>query len=858
MRKRLLFIFLFLLISGVISVGFGTYIVSDFTIGEIHEGFTENSSNNYSVITFQGDSTHGIDNKTITIEKGEQISLLDAPKYSVDNGYIIWNSNNGIELSLNEGIGKNVTVTESNIVFTPKIENYSSSTDKNSAIIFDSSINSNYKGGFKDYGTDSSGRGWIKLEEGNQNSSLINYGEFNNNLSVIKKLHIDMTVNINGNQVSESSRDDGDSDFGAVNGDNTISLEDTSDISGNYKPTAGGTNNKNYCVSRINLSRDLLLLDSYISLGARNGCSGSNSSYFQLNFQNFIVGQYTEIDLCGHYLIIGEGSEIRAVGSITNSNPESGGLIVESGGSLETTFTVEDHHHEQSLPVQTVRGDAPFSMYRSPYFNTNAIFKAGASYQLGMHLFFGPSQGDVYTEINLIGGSNPIFTLNGNAYIKRVCYYDGEMESQFSNGSYNKNNVLYQKVKYEIYNCTSIVNLPTVAADLGALIGSFDIPLGKENFYISPYFSFYLYNSNLTITSNFVFMPGSYLFVDKFSSITLSYEQVNGLKITEINRKSYQKVGGLNFLIEMQDYSESVKRIDDSDDSGGKPSYGGNATIFNNALSFWSILNKNHKAYCDFYGSLKLNKATNGLYRKYSIGGNINFYNYDNFYFEVNNFTQINFYANNFQSAASRLNGISIDNFRLNIFQYYAIPLISQGYVVVDPTTPNSTVTSNKLLQNPSANKYVYLKEKGVIKSESNETTFAFLFLKNGSINYSAEHLNRSDFKQRLGFSGYNNNPYIEDGYDNLDGKYYKVDYNETTHSISSSTNDFQGNLVYFHGMFLDASSLKNNNGTITAKLNLSKFRVNGSYSNNGEPLNSRSAIFTNSDYNGYSCWRLS
>lgn len=858
MRKRLLFIFLLLLFSGIISIGFGTYIVSDFTIDEINEGFTESSSNRYSTITFQGDSAYGIETKTLTIEQGEQISLLDAPKYSVDNGYIIWNSNNGIELSLEEGIGKSVTVTSPNIVFTPKIEVYSSSTNKDSVIIFDSSINSNYKGNFRDYGTDSSGKNWIKLEESNQNGSLINYGEFNESLSVIKDIHIDMTVNINGNQVSESSWDDGDSDFGAVNGDDTISLEDTSDINSDYKPTAGGTNNKNYCVSRINLSRDLLLLDSYISLGARNGCSGNNSSYFQLNFQNFIVGQYTEIDLCGHYLIIGDGSEIWAVGSITNSIPESGGLIVESGGSLETTFTVEDHHHEQSLPVQTIRGDAPFSMYRSPYFNTNAIFKAGANYQLGLHMFFGPSQGDVYTEINLIGGSSPVFALSSNSYIKRICYYDGEIESQFSNGSYDKNNVLYQKVKYEIYNCTSNINLPTIAADLGAIIGQIDIPLGKDNFYISPYFSFYLYNSNLTITSNFVFMPGSYLFVDEFSSITLSYEQVNALKVTEITRKSYQKIGGLNFLIKMQDYSESVKWIDDND-SGGGSSSGNNSTIFKNALTFWSILNENHKAYCDFYGSLKLNKSTNGLYRKYSIGGNINFYNYDNFYSQVSDFTQINFYSNNFQTAASRLNGIDIDNFRLNIFQYYAVPLISQGFVVVDPTTPNSNISSNKLLQNPADYKYIYLKEKGIIKSQVNETTFAFLFLNNGSINYSAEHLNRSDFNQRLGgWFEWNNNPYMEEGYDNLDGKYYQVVYNETTHSVSSPASEFQGNLVYFHGMFLDASNLINNNGTVTAKLNLSKFRVKGTYSSNGEPLNSRSAIFMNSDYNGYSCWRLS
>ena len=850
MKRKSLIVFLSIILLSFCTSVFGKYVIDYFEIANI-QGEEVLNDDDYFKVTFESNSEVGVsENKILYVKSGDTVSLKDAPKTSSSNGYIKRTDNKSNTLSLDEGFDKTIVVSSS-LTFSATNIQVTTSTNVNDILVFDSS--KGHKGSKENYGVDG-GRNRINLKEGsNNNGSLVNYCEFNPNLSVIKDANINMSIYMahSGKEVNESDwppqNDKTYSD--AVNNDTTITLEDNNSTESEYKPLSGNSDNKNYCVSRIELSRDVLLLNTYIAIGARNGCYGNNPSYFQINFQNFIVGPYTELDLNGHYLTIGQNSEIWAVGSITNSKHESGGLIVESGGNLETTFTVEDHNHEQSLPVKYLGGDTAFSMYRCPYFNVNTYFYPGCNFQLGLHMFLGPSQGDVYQEINLIGGKNPIFELK-SGHIERLVKYDEKLIEVCGSNNFETNNMIYQRIEYHCYNFDTTIEFPTIQLAKLASIFDINIKLGKDNFYIPPYFSFYLNDCNVTLENNIVFFPGSYLYVDQNSSITLTHGNVEyvaqsgetALTLSE-TRTFYQNVGGLNFLIEMADYDEGKKWYDAGDNSGGSNG-GDSAVIFQSADNFWKYLNNHRPAKCDFYGNLFFNHDVNNMYLNYSLGGNINFYNYTNLLDETKNLSKINFYSNNFQAAISRMNGLSLSNVRLNIYQYYFAPLISFGKVITNPEQPN------QLIGDPSNKEIVFDVSNGLIIDKDNNLEYAFMFIKNGSINYSINHLNKSGYKRRL---INNEDDYIE-GDNDLLGNIYQVTFDDKKMCINSSNNSFQGDYVYFHGMFVGAN-ITVTSSSVSANLNLSKFRKGGSY--NGD-ISSRSAVFKETDsWYDHSAWRL-
>ena len=825
------------------SACFSQYFINNFEIWNGTGADIKGDGSKYCKVTFNGDSNLGITSKTIYVERGETITLEDAPKISYNDGFIQRTSGNVI-LSINNQQNENIVVNN-DLNFVPTVQSFNNQIPANEILIFDK-VNTDYRGDSVVSAENENGRQVINVNEGANNSSgnLINYGEFNSNLNVLKNFRINLNVYFNGGDKQESNW--GGSRVEAVNGDTTISLEDKNSEVSDYKPLANDSNkNKNYCANRINLSNDLLLLNSYIAVGARNGAYGSNPEFFQINYQNFIIGQYSEIDLCGHYLIIGSGSEIWAVGSITNSKPERGGVIVESGGNLETTFTVEDHNHEKSLPIRYIHGDTAFNMYRCPYFNVKAVFYPGCNYQLGMKIFFGPSQGYSYNEVNVFGGSDPIFSLN-NGNVVRECFYDEEIKSAIASkdANFGINNILYQKISYSFYDCNNCdVNLPMMETEI---LSGINLQLGKDNFYIPPYLSIYLFNSQVNIYNKYVFLPGSYLYVDEMSSICFSYKDVSYIDSTLLSFANanvyYQQRASLEFLSTMFDISEATaKWVDDTDAGEGNGSKGNERNVIHTLPdTFWSFLSNYRWAECDMYGTFTFNKNTNNLVDNYSIGGRINIYYIDKFIAEVEGFNRINFYVNNFLSAAGNFKDINIGNYRFNIFQFNFLPLISFGHVIVNPLNAQTILNINE------REKYVFDDQLGVIKDENNSEFYAFVYS-----NENNDHLNRSGYNYRL-IAGDRD---FRNGTTNLEGNIYKVNYNQEHCSITSSS--FQGEYVYFHGKFVSATSItgSKSSNNLNATLNLSKFRYGGSF---GGGMSSRAATFSNSTYYGYSCRRLS
>ena len=853
--KKVKFLFLGLLLFVLFpSVSLGSYLISNFSIWENSETITSNT-NNICKVTFASDPSLGVNTeKTFFVEKDEKINITDSPSLIYNDKFIVWTSSLG-NLSFDM---KNEIIVNSDVTFTPSLkENTNITTSANGLINF------NITGGVNGSTNFSGNTANFYEPNANSKTTLTNFGEFNSSVSLVNNLVMNFYFKEGSDDVISNGLNVN-QDY-IVNNDMYIGLDDPTKKDSNGK-VVYNSNSKNYCVTRINLSTNLYLKNTEVNLGGKVGFFGSSKDYPQTNYQGYIIGQYNEIDLCGNYLVVGEGSEIWQCGSITNSKPESGGLIVKSGGVLKSHFVVEDHHHETSLPTVYTHGDAPFMMYRSPYLTTNTIFESGSQFYLCLNMHFGPSQGAVYKEMLAIGTSNDaVFNLSNspNGYIERRFYFSEELQKYFSDNdkiavsSLNSgefgpkdsessdNNICHEKITYDFYKVNTEVNLPSFEISMASVL-NFNINLRKGNFFIPPYFGFNLYDSSITIFNSFIFLPGSFLNVDINSSVVFSFRGISNVPAVEYGVQDvyaaqyFQEVASLTFVVEKSDYIEArMKRIDDDDDRGGSRT---NADrIFDDCPLFWMFANKN-PAYCNLKGKFIFNSGSIESGRKYSIGGTINIYNLNQFKEGLNE--NVLLHSSFFNSTGSRqkltfaLFGIIVRDPQFNISDFYTLPVISFGKVLFEESI-NNIYSFDYLESN-------YDKETGIINFGTKSYAYFFVNQDGSEINYGCSALNRAFSSDR--------NSYISK-YDDLTTQLFEVKYNDNTHSaqILNSQSTLNGKqFIYFHGMHIEVSSLS----SATCNGNISKFR--SSYCNRNGDMTNRSFTFSNENYYyGRSAWKL-
>ena len=457
---------------------------------------------NYVSVTFNYDGNQ----KEIIKEKNSFITTSDAPVQMDGSNYYVWSYNNQVVLDPSNKNKSKYQVTKDIILNGTK---QSVTNNVNDVFTYDKENSNN------DVNINSN---TIKLTENTspsdptKPSNTIEAGGVTNNI-VIDGMYKDPE----GNDTITNNLSGGDNNSFQVNknankDNSTIGLEDkTSEIS-SYKPNAGpNSNNINNCVNRIVLTSDLYLINNTtINLGARTGFFGNDEEFSQYNFQGFIIGEYSEIDLCGYNLIIGNGCTLNAYGSITNSK-DSGSVIVENGGKLTGTFVVEDQNHERGMPVTYGYGDAPFAMYRMPYLNCKIKVLYGGVLNGTLRIDFG-GPNDNYSDriINIIGTSSDyiIQMTDSSSYIIRECTYDeNQVNGDVYKDSFCKANILAQKIVYKVYdNKISYlnINMPTLSVEV---FGGAEMDFNKGNFHISPYFDFYIYNSNILLKNNITFLP---------------------------------------------------------------------------------------------------------------------------------------------------------------------------------------------------------------------------------------------------------------------------------------------------------------------------------------------------------------
>lgn len=866
MKKKLSLIFLFCLISSF-SIGFGSYIIENLTINgaddEVLVSFSDDKNNYKKVEFYNADNTLL---KTMYLNSEDTIGLMDAPYYYDGSNYYEW-QNQDKTISLNP-VSKNGFTQKININKETKF--VASVVQLDSTDVSNSNVNTE---------TDTS-RGDVQVDSNNnsisfnQNSENLSGDTSTTPINVIKidepylnDVDLSMTFNIDGENKIENVIKDTNIQ---ANNDKTIGLEDPTSVGSyadsNYKPNPSG--GKNYCVNRMILESDLVLSGgSSIQISALTSFYGDNNSFSQCNYQGFITGPYSELDLNGHTLIVSNGCSIRAIGSITDSSSEkTGKIIVESGGSIAATFVVEDQHHETSAPMTYLMGGPLFSMYRMPYLNVPMYFKSGSTLNGILKIDWGGSNKNNTSEntLNIIGNSDSsIFKFNdNNGYIYIEPSFDLDLKNSLTTSEVAYKNIMYQTFKIELYESDISINLPT---NLSTNISGMDFVINfeKNSFNVPPYFDIYLTGTRCEFHNMITFMPGASLHVDKNSELVFStkgFQHFSGfyvsLLITTIDDQYFTSTAGLNFIYEKYDFSEALKRNDSSDSPASTDTasnfFGGTSEVYLSTANFWKYVNKKH-AFANIEGKITFNPITNigdGSYLKYNIGGIFNISNLDGFIDSVNACKAksdcIEFYASTFKSGPDRLtqnpSGLAEENRRFNINDFYNNPLVSNGYLLTDVNNIGSIITNNT---------QTFDFVTGLAKSGGN---YFGLFPVNSSYDYNYSILN-------LQKSNYGSESDYRNGYNDSKCDFIKVIYNSTNNSVSindpNKGNSFsQKTFAFFRGCFVPYNG---------SQLNVRRFRVRKLY--NIRPPSRKfesidlwyTASYKSSDsYYGHDAWRLS
>lgn len=784
--KKIKLILLTILILGLsITTCFAAYLIID---SKISTNISNVETGKYKVTFTDNDTVV----KTMYVDSGYNLSLKDAPYYTTNGQYYSYTCTMGggtFNLANHLKVTDNVSITCSKsgsyTGSSSYYENLDIGLNQNISTI-DNYVTLNqyaYNGTMNSYIKTIKKSGTVLPSYTYEDKIVNSYDDLSNYLNT--KIEKQGTQGLAWDKGSIK-----------VIGDKTIGLETTqSDIS-KYKPNVGNTttnNSTNYCVTKFTLNNDVVFNGTF-NLGGTTGYYGNNTVWSQINFQGFIIGSYSEIDLNGYDLIIANGATLRSYGSITDSKG-GGNLILESGATLYSPFVVEDHYREDSMATAYFYNSAVFTMYKMPYLNCNTIINNGARVYGNLRVDLG-ADNDNATEKDLpLIGPDSNFMIQtssdgNNSKIIRSVSYDDSYTSSFV-----ISNLVNIKIRYDVYDTNIIYNHINFSVDYSGVDVEFNF--GKFQFYISPYYSFYLYNSNLTLNQCLVFMPGSYLFVDQNSEIIFAYSSIETTSkvelVHEIEPESkFQSVGGLIFLDKMYSFSEAKTWIDTRKQNGEGDGYG--EDIFNYtykntdkeiveeecvSVDFWDKLN-NIGSVCDMYGEFNFDyNSSIEQCHEYELGGKINIYNFAPFEKTISNLNQnikINLYGKTYKTGPNRLNSRSafiVDGGiqRLNIISYHILPLISNGYVVMDLSNPSEISTISQS----------YDSKTGLIKS--NGGYYGYIFNDESISNL---------YKCKTNSLSYSSN-------DSLSGGFKQVTYTSASNLINYNNTTY----MFYHGAFV-------------------------------------------------------
>lgn len=850
---------LLFLVSSAICIGYGMYTIIRLNVSTNHIVFNDDSTINLRKIIFR----YNDKDEVIYKEDGSSLELNDFPSLTTTDGKVItWVDETGYKVfDPYSGSSFDRLIISRDMIISGVAD--SKITSVNSGIEFNNEKSNNQNVVINQN---------MELFENTNSTDKTKPSNYLEISGVFKDINIEAKYEENGNQVITNDLSIYENQ---VHNDNYISIEDPTSVSAindstvekKYKPRTSSNNNVNYCVNRIVLKSDVILLgNSTIKLGAMVGFYGNQPEFSQHEFQGFIIGDYSEIDLNGHFLIIGNGCTVESYGSITNTDDNgNGGVIIENGGTLISSIVVEDYNHETGMPISYGYGDAVFTMYRMPYLNCKVLVKFGGKLKGTLKIDFAGSNSESYYDgvFSVFGNDGEsIFQMTDpNSFVLIENSFDNDMKSNFTSNDFVTGNILYQITTINIYNNYSSyfnINFPKFTIDYKFQVVleyhlTFNIDFYKFSNFISPYFQIKLFNTKLLLTNNVNFLPGSYLYVDKFSTIKLGYTDIRTFEKPEekilfvtispkFDSSLYQGIGGLNFISTKYDYAEAKSYyVTDADKLDGTTGF---YKIYNGNDNFWSYLNKNKPSKCDMNGkfefdtSLANNNPNKDVETKYRLGGEINILNEKVFKETINSTTCVDLFNATFKSGPNKgKSGSYLQTIALNITDYFVSPLVSNGNVLM------SMSQSNQVRNDYYKNTVSFNSSTGFISDDDGIYAFIFTNNQNNTFNDDCYHLNKTN-------SGTNLNNFLSTT-DSLHGKFFSVTLNDDNSVrcntvYNSKTNNY--NYIYFRGTFLPYDM--SNKRVYIDKLRYGEQTTGGSN-------NDRKVTFIDSDYYGYKSWRI-
>lgn len=273
----------------------------------------------------------------------------------------------------------------------------------------------------------------------------------------------------------------------------------------------------NHCSLMVRLNGDLTVKGT-LNIGAKVGGVSSNVTFSQ------IIGEYTQLDLNGHDLII-DGGTVNCYGSIVD-RIGGGKMLIKNKGKIMGLLTVTDGRGGNQMTYGYGKGQSPFDEYRFAYIEAPIVAMHGTTVTGYLKLDLG-GLGISNIYANIIGESgSSVFSWgnkkNADDRIEIIPYintnlYPSQVSGQSGNTVYLK--MYYYRYKY-IFCCDVILNsqIPLKATIHKIVKKDVEIDWARIGVPIPPFFDLLLSSGyQMTLKAKALLLPGCSFFTEKNS-----------------------------------------------------------------------------------------------------------------------------------------------------------------------------------------------------------------------------------------------------------------------------------------------------------------------------------------------------
>lgn len=357
----------------------------------------------------------------------------------------------------------------------------------------------------------------------------------------------------------------------------------------------------NNCSTMIRLLGDLTVKGN-LGIGARVGGVNSNTHFSE------IIGNYTQLDLNGHNLII-DGGKVECYGSILDRTG-GGKVIVKNGGTIMGLLTVTDARGGNLMTYGYGKGQSPFDEYRFAYIEAPIVAYYGTTVMGYLKLDLG-SLGISIIKANIIGtSSNGVFSWGTKKtdedcfeiipYINKSLY-----PSSISNPKYKSVYTMMYYYRYKFNFKANIVLNSQIPLNATVNVLGKDTPVkidwARIGVPIPPFFDFKLFDDySMTLKAKLLLLPGSSFITAKNSNLifdpgeNVKYEDIQPSTLFSdivIKGETKRNCGSI-MAYDRSFYSyysyDNFNAIRCGINNDGKDSNGNNYSANNDTSVFWS------------------------------------------------------------------------------------------------------------------------------------------------------------------------------------------------------------------------------------------------------------------------------